>query len=797
MSEFAILPLQPTSFIGRAEELADITRLLVDPTCRLLSLIGPGGIGKTRLALEAARQLTFPHGIYPVLLQPLSSPDLIIPAIAEAMHIQFQSGIGPKQQLLDYVREKSLLVILDNFEHLLESADIVSDILAHAPGVTILTTSRERLNLLEECAMEIQGLTFPASEMEIEIVHYSAIQLFLQNARRVNVGFALTDAQKPAIIQICRMVGGMPLGIELAAAWVRVLSCEQIARELEHSVDILKTSARNMPPRHRTMRAVFEPTWDRLSEEEQNVFKALSVFRGGFTREAAEYVAGASLRTLSALVDKSLLRLDANGRYEIHELLRQYGEEQLNHSPDESQQQHDLHAAYFADFMERQWGHLAYRRQKEALVEIDADLENVRTAWRYSAQQHHASEIGKSIRSLWFVYDLRGWYYQGLELCAQTVEALRSAHSDDEVETARAQVLAVQGFWMGATGFPQQGLPLAEEGLAILRRLNRREDMCLALQGVFLNNWYLGRTAEETQTTQEWLALARETHDRWNIALALGGRFRRLDEAPARLLELEEAARMFEDLGDFWGMAIRYNELGVMAWESGDREEATEYHQQALKAALEIHYRAGEYRGYYNLGKIAFSSHQYQEAGHYYRLSLKTAHEVGLNREVPETLFEFACLLDVFGRKAEAVELLTLVLHHPMLHFVKQEAQDLLSQLQNELPPDVYRAAFERGRTLELDPVIIRLLEADIVPEPQKLSDERTRDANRALPDPLSERELEVLRLIAAGLSNDEIAQQLFVGMSTVKTHINHLYSKLGVTSRTQAMLRAAELNLL
>jgi hypothetical protein len=261
--------------------------------------------------------------------------------------------------------------------------------------------------------------------------------------------------------------------------------------------------------------------------------------------------------------------------------------------------------------MEQRWGHLTYRRQKEALAEIEADIENVRTAWRYSAQQHHASEIGKSIRSLWFVYDLHGWYYQGLELCAQTVETLRSAHPDDEVEAALGQVLAIQGFWMGATGFPQQGLPLAEEGLAMLRRLNRREEMCLALQGIFLNNWYLGRADEEAQTTQEWLAIARETNDRWNIALALNGRFRRLHVTPDKRLG-EESARMFEEMGDFWGMAIRYNELGVMAWESGDREAAAKRHQQALKAALEIYYRAGEYRGYYNLGKIAFSSHQYQ-----------------------------------------------------------------------------------------------------------------------------------------------------------------------------------------
>ena len=452
---------------------------------------------------------------------------------------------------------------------------------------------------------------------------------------------------------------------------------------------------RNVEPRHRTLRAAFEPTWKRLSGDERAVFMKLSVFRGGFTREAGQ-VAGATLGILSSLVDKSLVRVDGIGRYDVHELLRQYGEEQLNQLPDEIQHLRDLHAAYFADFMEQRWDHLTYRRQKEALAEISADLENVRTAWRYSVQQHHASEIGKSIRSLWFVYDLRGWYYQGIELCARTVEALRSVHPEDEVEAALAQVLAVQGYWTGAIGFPQQGLSMAEEGLAALRRLNRREDMLLPLQAVWLNNWYLGRSAEHKQAAQEWLAIAREFNDRWNIALALGGEFRLLDAAQGKPLK-EESARILKELGDFWGMAILHHELGVMAWALGEQEEANKHHRQALKAAQEVHYRAGEYRGYYHLGRIAFSSHQYQEAGYFYRLSLKTAHEVGLNREVPETLFEFARLQDVFGRKAGAVELLALVLHHPMLHFVKQEARDLLSHLQTELPPDVYRTANERS----------------------------------------------------------------------------------------------------
>ncbi|MEO8394168.1 MAG: AAA family ATPase [Chloroflexota bacterium] len=281
------LPTSATPFIGRAEELAEIALLLADSTCRLLTLIGPGGIGKTRLALEVARSLTFPNCIYFVSLQPLTSPELVVPAIADALQFQFYSGGEPQQQLLDYLREKSLLLLLDNFEHLLDGVTSLSDMLAAAPFVKLLVTSRERLNLREEWLFEVQGLSFPTSETEANFETYDAVQLFVQHARRTHSSFILTDRRKPAVARICRLLGGMPLGVELAASWVRSLPCGQIADEIEHSLEILETSVHNMPLRHRNMRAVFTPTWERLSAVEQDVFMKLSVFRGGFTTEAA------------------------------------------------------------------------------------------------------------------------------------------------------------------------------------------------------------------------------------------------------------------------------------------------------------------------------------------------------------------------------------------------------------------------------------------------------------------------------------------------------------------------------
>lgn len=267
-----------TSFVGRAEELSSIAVLLADPNCRLLTLVGPGGIGKTRLALEAARPFSSTHF---VSLQPLTSPDFVVSAIADTIGLQFYSGADPKQQLLDYLREKSGLLVLDNFEHLLDGATLLSEMLAAASEIRLLVTSRERLNLVEEWALDIGG-------MEEE----SAVELFVQQAQRAKVGFSLTDQNSAAVEHICRLVGGMPLALELAASWVRALSCDAIANEIERSLDILETPARNTEPRHRTMRAAFKPTWERLTDHERDVFMKLSVFRGGFTREAAQAVAG-------------------------------------------------------------------------------------------------------------------------------------------------------------------------------------------------------------------------------------------------------------------------------------------------------------------------------------------------------------------------------------------------------------------------------------------------------------------------------------------------------------------------
>src|SRR5437764_1424845 len=303
------LPAPRTSFVGRASELDEIDRLLADPDCRLLTLVGPGGAGKTRLALEAAarRIERYPHGVHFVPLVSVAAPEFLAPAVAES--IQFvvdgdHSGFSAQEQLLDYLGERSTLLVLDNFEHLVDGADLLGEIIERAPKVELLTTSRERLNVQSEWVLDVHGLGLAENGNG----RPGALRLFVERATQVVPGFSLDDEEHAEARRIRRLVEGLPLGLELAASWVSVLSCAEIADEIEQNIDFLATSMRDVPERHRSLRAAFDQSWRLLSGEQQAVLARLSVLRGDVEREAAAAVAGADLRQLSELASKSPVR---------------------------------------------------------------------------------------------------------------------------------------------------------------------------------------------------------------------------------------------------------------------------------------------------------------------------------------------------------------------------------------------------------------------------------------------------------------------------------------------------------
>lgn len=402
------LPPQPAAFVGRESELAAIATYLHNPQAQLLTLVGPGGIGKTRLALQAAArwvtpeasaELLFVDGVFFVALAAENStPDAqtsLLATLANILQFDLQHPIYPQAQLLNFLRNKNLLLILDNFEQHVSEARQLSDLLRLAPEVKVLVTSRVRLNLQEEWLMELRGLDYPpTTDMSLEAARgYGAVSLFVQLARRVRAGFALSDTNSAEVIRICQLVEGVPLGLELAASWLRVLTCAEVAREIEHGLDFLTTSLQNVPERHRSLRTVFDYSWNLLEPQEQALFRRLSVFRGGFDREAASQVVGMSLLMLAGLADKSLLWRNAQGRYEMHDLLRQYADEQLRANMDEYEQAHDAHCRYYAQLLSQHQAELTGEEAPTTLHALQAERENMRAAWDWAISQRRVAEV--------------------------------------------------------------------------------------------------------------------------------------------------------------------------------------------------------------------------------------------------------------------------------------------------------------------------------------------------------------------------------------------------------------------
>lgn len=397
------LPVMPTPFIGRRAEVEQIKALIQEPTQRLITLTGPGGIGKTRLSIQVAEEVTdwFSDGVYFASLATTPTEEAIIPTLASVLDFSFYRDARPWQQLLDFLHAKQLLIVLDNFEHLLNACDLVLDILANAPGVKLLVTSRVRLNVQGEQLFPVGGMHSPEpaetgtwQNPEIQALSFSAVQLFSERARRVQPSFELSKANLKPVLDICRLVEGMPLGLELAAAWLELLRPNEIAEEISRSLDILETNLIDVPERQRSIRAVFESSWRLLSASEQTALKRLCVFRGSFSREAAQHVSGASLRMLLGLVEKSWLQQREGGRFQLHELLRQYGVGQLQMEMDEWQAAHERHAAFFTRFTSEQNLRMRGNQQLAGKQAFEEELNaNIKAAWDWLVSLRRWSEI--------------------------------------------------------------------------------------------------------------------------------------------------------------------------------------------------------------------------------------------------------------------------------------------------------------------------------------------------------------------------------------------------------------------
>lgn len=794
------LPAQVTPFIGRQDELLKIATRLDDPACRLMTMIGFGGSGKTRLALEAAgnQAACFPDGVYFVPLQPLTTPEYILSTIAEAIHFRFFSSDDPQDQIVRYLRDKICLLVLDNFEHLLEGAPLLSDLLSAAPGLKLLVTSREALNLQEEWLYPVQGMAYPDSTIGME--SFSAVQLFVQSARRSRPGFSLVD-EAEGVLHICQLVEGMPLGIELAASWVRVMSCAEIASEMQSSLDILESSARNVPSRHRTMRTVLEQSWGMLTEKQRTTFQSLSVFRGGFTRDAAKAVTDTSLHILSALVSKSWLRWHASRkRYDIHELLRQFGEENLRRSDADWKAANDRHCNYFTSFLEARGHELAGDKDAEALLIIDADLENVRTFWEWAVTHGYDRAIEITLDGLWFFYDTGSRYQEGERLFASAIHELRTRDSDAESRLL-GKLLARQGALYRSLNRFELAHALFQESETLLQAFPAPYDLAFSLhhKGLLLMWDNQFDAAESAFFTS--LALCQQANDLRGAGYAhigLNAIFRMAGKLEQAREQVQASFDIFTSLGNQHGTAVVYLHLAYLSEATGLYREERLYAQSCLAGFQKLDVVWGIAGAYRQLGWAALRLEEYAAAFQAAQQALTIEVKYHMTRYLLQTLWLVVCILDKQKQFTRALELLGTIevfmrKSGGLLGPLGGGISPMLLKLQANMTPEDYSDALERGRALEL--------EASGSAMPLELEDyiqaEVARTAAQPLGSTLTNREMEVLRFLAVGLSNREIALKLILSLGTVKWYVSDIYSKLGVGNRTQAVARGRELNLL
>jgi len=467
-------PARPAAaLLGREAELAAIGGLLANPICRLITLVGPGGIGKTRLAeaAAAAHGPAYRDGARMIALASVARPELLASTIAAALDVPMRGQSDAAERLVDALRERQLLLVLDNLEHLADGALLLGDILAAAPGVQILATSRERLGLSHEWVLDLRGLALPEGADDPEFERAGAARLFLHTARRLNGGFTLAPADRPVLLAICHLLDGMPLALELAAGWTRALSLAEIASEIGRGLDILTSSERDTPARHRSLRAVFDSSWERLDAAEQRALRRLAVFRGGFTRAAAEAVAGAGLPTLAALQSKSLLRrADGAARYTLHELVRQYAEERLRADQAEAAETRARHSAFALDLMRGQLPLLFGARRAEADVALRAEIDNIRAAWQWAAEGDDVGQIAACVDDMIEVVDHLDSYEEGLRLCRGLEERLRRLPpGDPQLDQARGLTLRGSGLFSFRLGRYDAARELLKAALALLR----------------------------------------------------------------------------------------------------------------------------------------------------------------------------------------------------------------------------------------------------------------------------------------------------------------------------------------
>jgi predicted ATPase/DNA-binding CsgD family transcriptional regulator/transcriptional regulator with XRE-family HTH domain len=765
------LPVPPTPLIGRQREQAEVTQRLSDPHSRLVTIVGPGGAGKTRLAIQVTTDLApmFDDGAAFVSLASVLDVEGIAPAIAAALGYPLSGGATDEDEVLQFLRDRDLLLVLDNLEHLLDATEFMARIIEHAPGVRLLVTSRERLRVQAEWVIELGGLAVPHDSTATHIAHSEAVLLFVERARRMSGDFVLTPANQTVVAEICRRLDGLPLALELAAAQVSFLPPAALLQRLDHALPLLVDGARDLPPRQRTMRAAIEWSYNLLPADERTLFTRLAVFVGGFSLEAAEAVgtdeelgADQILRLLRRLVDQSLVVRDVNGadvRYRLLEPIRQFASERLTAS-ESANAARDRHAVFFLALAEEADPHLQSPAQVEWLPRLEGELPNLRVAMVWLLGKSDLTAATRLCWGLWLFCWLRGHLSESRRWIEQILQ-----HRDRLAPSVRARALVaalVIGFGQGAYAWAEQ---FVDEALTLYR------------------------------TLQEPDGLAQSTA----MAGLIAGGLRQYEIAEPLM---EEGVQRYLAIDYAWGAAMLLTYWAAIPRHRGDYAKARRLTEQAFDLAQQGGDRVTMYSSLFNLASIAQAQGAYADALRQFRDALQLGVEVGDSGSIVPCLEGIAGVAAMQGDVAYAARLWgaaeALLERNEMAIYSyapdRTQYAQTIEKGRRLLPPDRWAALWNEGRALSLDQAIATALRVDPVPvtAPMPASEDTgLRIAHTG--ETLTPRELDVLRLIAQGQRNRVIAERLVISEKTVQNHVSNIFAKLGVDDRSQAIVWAMQ----